>query len=127
MVPVKPSENVRSSQHFPPQDQSQQMLAIMPASIGQTQSRKSQELAISRPPSHPETLARETEEAHVPQEMDRFRVSNLKKPAAIVPVAQQDEEEEFDDIPFTTKLSVKNKIQHRQPMPVRQEQLQNTR
>lgn len=58
--------------------------------------------------------------------MDRFRVSNLKKPAAIVPVAQQDDEEEFDDIPFTTKI-VKNKIQHRQPMPVRQEQLQNTR
>ena len=56
----------------------------------------------------------------MPYEHDRFKVSQLKKPAAIVPVQQQDEDEEFDDIPFTTsKVSVKNKIQQKQPVVVK--------
>ena len=56
----------------------------------------------------------------MPYEHDKFKVSQLKKPAAIVPVQQQDEDEEFDDIPFTTsKVSVKNKIQHKQPVVVK--------
>ena len=58
----------------------------------------------------------------MPYEHDRFKVSQLKKPAAIVPVQQQDEDEEFDDIPFTSKVSVKNltnKIQHKQPLIVK--------
>ena len=74
-----------------------------------------------RPPSHQqETLTRETEEPQMLYEHDKFKVSQLKKPAAIVPVQQQDEDEEFDDIPFTTsKVSVKNKIQHKQPVVVK--------
>ena len=67
------------------------MLAIMPASIGPSESRKSPDLALAKQQSNPETLQREreTENTLVAYEPDKFKVSNLlKRPAAMAPVAQ---------------------------------------
>ena len=56
--------------------------------------------------------------------MDAFKMVNLKKPAEIlrnpaaVAVAQQEEDDEFDELPFTAKLPAKPKLAQKQvPAP----------
>ena len=47
LVPVRLIDNVRQSQNLKISDQPQEMLAIMPASIGPSESYKHQDLALT--------------------------------------------------------------------------------
>ena len=55
--------------------------------------------------------------------LDGFRMQNLRKPAAIVAVTHQDDDDEFDEMPFTTKLS-KPKQSMKQPIPKKEQDTQ---
>ena len=64
--------------------------------------------------SQAETLTHDGEEAPVQTNLDGFSMLNLRKPAAIVAVTAQDEDDEFDDIPFTSKITHKPKMAAKQ-------------
>ena len=67
--------------------------------------------------SQSETLTHDEEETSVRNNLDGFKMQNLKKPAAIVAVTTQDEEDEFDEMPFTSKIAHKPKMALRQSVP----------
>ena len=60
--------------------------------------------------SQSETLTHDGEEASVQNNLDGFKMQNLRKPAAIVAVTTQDEDDEFDEMPFTSKITHKPKM-----------------
>ena len=53
--------------------------------------------------SQTETLTHEDEHTPSQNNLEGFRMQNLRKPAAMVAVTHQDDDDEFDEMPFMTK------------------------